>query len=194
VICWISHRPSFSHRFLLVDRDGVINYDRPDYVKSRAEFVFYPDALEALRWLRAHDVHVILISNQSALHRGLMDWSAFFDLHHHMIQEISASGGRIDAAFYCPHRPDEGCGCRKPAPGMIAAAASLYGMALSKTPFVGDKLTDVAAAENAGCLPVLLRRSPDASDPAPPSVPIYNSFLDAVRELLGPSKGTPRPR
>lgn len=183
MICWISHRRFPSGRFLLVDRDGVINRNRPDYVKNRSEFTFYPDALSALRWLHAHDVHVIVISNQSALHRGLMPWDAFFDLHHHMIREISASGGRIDAAFYCPHRPDEGCSCRKPAPGMILAAASLCGFPTAATPFVGDNLTDAAAAENAGCLPVLLRRTLDPVE-APSYVPVYNTLFDAVRELF----------
>lgn len=171
-----------------MDRDGVINQDRSDYVKNRNEFIFYPDALEALRWVHARGVQVIVVSNQSALHRGLMPWDAFFDIHGYMIREIGAFGGRIDAAFYCPHRPDEGCLCRKPAPGMILAAASLYGLPLAQTPFVGDKLTDVAAAESAGCLPVLLRRTPDAVE-APPGVPVYNTFFDAVRGLFDTAAG-----
>jgi len=166
-----------------VDRDGVINRDRPDYVKHRHEFTFYPDALEALRWVHARGVGVIVVSNQSALHRGLMPWDAFFDLHDHMVREIGAFGGRIDAAFYCPHRPEEGCSCRKPAPGMILAAAAICGLSLAETPFVGDKLTDVAAAENAGCPPVLLRRTEDAVE-APRHVPVYNTFFDAVRGLF----------
>ncbi len=183
MIFWVSQRRSSSGRFLLVDRDGVINRDRPDYVKNRNEFIFYPDALSGLRWLHAHGVRVIVISNQSALHRGLMEWGAFFDLHAHMIREIQESGGHLDAALYCPHRPDEKCSCRKPAPGMILAAASFYGFPLAKTPFVGDKLTDVAAAENAGCLPLLLRRSPDGVEVSP-HVPVYNTFFDAVRALF----------
>ncbi len=112
-----------------------------------------------------------------------MPWEAFFDIHEHMIREIRAFGGFIHAAFYCPHGPDEGCSCRKPAPGMILAAASFYGLPLAQTPFVGDKLTDVAAAENAGCLPVLLRRTPDAVE-APRHVPVYSTFFDAVRDLF----------
>lgn len=183
MICWISHSHLSSHRFLLVDRDGVINRDRPDYVKNRSEFTFYPDALSALQWLQAHGVRVIVVSNQSALHRGLMEWEAFFDIHGHMVHEIRASGGRLDGAFYCPHRPDEECSCRKPAPGMIMAAASYFGFPLAKTPFVGDKLTDVGAAENAGCFPVLLRRTPDGVE-APRHVPVYNTLFDAVRDLF----------
>lgn len=183
MIGWISSVAPLSARFVFLDRDGILNRDRPDYVKNRDEFVLYADALEALRWLRRNAVHVVIISNQSALHRGLMDWKAFFELHQHMLREVRRAEGWIDAAFYCPHRPDENCWCRKPAPGMLLTAASLFSIPLSKTVFIGDKLSDVAAAQNAGCLPVLVRRTPEPVD-VPCHVPVYNSLLDAVKKLV----------
>lgn len=146
--------------FLLLDRDGIINVDRPDYIKHRSEFTIYPDALEALRWLRARRINVILISNQSVLNRGLTTWGDFWDIHRHMVQCVEEAGGGLLAAFYCPHRPDEGCGCRKPRPGMILAARRLFGIRLESTVFIGDKETDVLTAQAAGCEGVLLTRLP----------------------------------
>ncbi|ROR01788.1 D-glycero-alpha-D-manno-heptose-1,7-bisphosphate 7-phosphatase [Desulfosoma caldarium] len=183
MIIWVSLAEPMSGRFVFLDRDGILNRDRPDYVKNRDEFIFYADALEALRWLRRRSIHVVIISNQSALHRGLMDWQAFFQLHGHMVREVQRAEGWIDAAFYCPHRPDEKCSCRKPAPGMIRAAASLFSIPLAETAFIGDKLSDVAAAENAGCLPVLVQRTSQSVD-VPEHVRVYNSLLDAVRTLV----------
>lgn len=183
LISWVSSYTPLSARFVFLDRDGILNRDRPDYVKSRHEFILYADALEALRRLRRRGVHVVIISNQSALHRGLMDWNTFFELHHYMIREVRSAGGWIHGAFYCPHRPDENCSCRKPQPGMLLAAASLFSIRLAETAFIGDKLSDAAAAERAGCLPVLVRRSSEPVD-VPGHVPVYNSLLDALKGWL----------
>ena len=160
MLSWIRVPVPRSRKFLFLDRDGVVNVDSPYYIKSWNEFRFYPDALQALRWLNARGVEVILVSNQSGLERGLTDWDDFWDLHERMIARIREEGGELLAAFYCPHRPDQACTCRKPLPGMILAASELFEISLPGTFLIGDKATDVQAAQAAGCSGVRIRRTP----------------------------------
>jgi D-glycero-D-manno-heptose 1,7-bisphosphate phosphatase len=161
MLMWLhSSRPE-SGPFLFLDRDGVINRDRDDYVKYRSEYVFYPDALKALAWLRARSVNVILVSNQSGLARGIIDWDHFLDLRRYMLSQIRRHHGDLLAEFYCPHHPDDHCSCRKPGPGLLLAAARIYGIPLDRAIMIGDKTTDIEAARNAGCRSVkLVRRMP----------------------------------
>ncbi len=158
MIGWLgSAKPQYS-RFLLLDRDGVLNVNRPDYVKSLAEVIFYPDALEALAFVERKSVGVILISNQSGLNRGLIGRDDFWEMHEGVIRRVEECGGAIQAAFYCPHRPDELCECRKPAPAMIFEACRFAGIEPGKTFFIGDSPSDMEAAENAGCQGIRIRR------------------------------------
>ncbi len=128
MLIWINSPQARSREFLFLDRDGVINEDRPDFITSWQDVRFYPDALDALRWLKEHGVQVILISNQSGLNRGIVHWESFWEIHHGMMETIQRAGGEILAAFYCPHRPDERCDCRKPRPDMILEASRIYGI------------------------------------------------------------------
>lgn len=160
MLAWIgSSRMEGSH-LLFLDRDGVLNEDSPDYIKSWREFIFYPDALEFLRRLRRQKVSIVIASNQSGLHRGIIDWSDFWLMHEEMVRAVREAGGDILAAFYCPHRPDEQCGCRKPLPTLLVTAASLYRVRMESTFFIGDRITDLQAAVAAGSRPVLIERSP----------------------------------
>ena len=183
MILWTADLERRFRRFLLIDRDGVINHDSPEYVKHWDEFRFYPDALKALAWLKTKKTAVIIVSNQSALHRGLMTYEDFFDLHHRMIAEIRKHHGEILAACYCPHRPEEVCSCRKPAPDLILAAASLYSIPLSETYFIGDRETDLLAARNAGCRGALLCRE-ERTDLGIFHDPVYRNLLSAVKDLF----------
>ena len=158
MLIWINTPNYDSRPFLLLDRDGVINVDRPDYIKHRREFRFYSDALQALRWLRENRIFVALISNQSGLNRGIIPWDDFWDIHEWMVKGIQEAGGDIQGALYCPHRPEEGCSCRKPSPGMIKAASELFHLSLPETYFIGDRSSDLTAANRAGCRGVLLDR------------------------------------
>lgn len=190
MISWIGSSVPHGKKFLFLDRDGVINADRPDYIRSWKDFRFFPDTLEALRWLREKEIDVILVSNQSALHRGYMSWEDFWDIHYRMVREIRRTGGDLLAAFYCPHRPDEGCLCRKPSPCMILNAARIYSVPLKNTFMIGDRDTDLIAASEAGSRGVLLNRFPERSvlpsDLSPEGSPrCYVSFREAVEALFG---------
>lgn len=134
---------------VLLDRDGVINENRADYVKSREEFAFLPGALDALRLLAQHEARVVVVSNQSAVGRGIISAAALESINLHMREQVEGAGGRIDAVLCCPHAPDEGCDCRKPRPGLLLEAMRLlpghdYCYA------IGDSLGDLLAARAAG--------------------------------------------
>jgi D-glycero-D-manno-heptose 1,7-bisphosphate phosphatase len=142
---------------IFVDRDGVLNRERKDYVKSWSEFEFLPGALAALARLAGFGVPILLITNQSVIGRGLAERSEIDEIHARLQGAAKDRGGRIDKVFVCPHRPDEGCGCRKPAPGLLLQAAEAYGLNLSHCIFIGDAVTDALAAEAAGCASLLVR-------------------------------------
>ena len=152
-------------KLVILDRDGTINRARDEFVKSPDEWHPLPGALEAISRLNHAGFHVVLATNQSGLGRGLFDMAALNAVHSCMLKTLAASGGRIDAIFYCPHAPDEGCTCRKPAPGLLHQIQERYGMELQGVPYVGDSLRDMQAAESAGCAPHLVKtgRHPDVT-------------------------------
>lgn len=156
MLIWVGAADYQARHFLLLDRDGIINEDRPDYIKHPGEFRFYEDALQALRWLHQQGIGTVVISNQSGLNRGFISWDDFWGIHACLIKGVREAGGNILGAFYCPHRPDEGCSCRKPLPGMLQAASERFQIPLAETHFIGDKETDLLAARRAGCRGVLL--------------------------------------
>ncbi len=142
---------------VFLDRDGVINKDRPDYVKSWEEFEFLPGVLEAFRVLAASPHRIVVVSNQSSIGRGLVSRETVDGIHARMTEAIRRSGGRIDAIYYCPHRPDEDCPCRKPRPGLILKAARELDIDIAGSWLVGDDLRDLETAVAAGVRPVLVR-------------------------------------
>jgi len=143
-------------RGVLLDRDGVINRERSDYVKHWAEFDFLPGALQALRRLARLGWPIAMITNQSAIGRGLVTPDTVTDIHRRMRAAVAAAGGRIDGVFVCPHHPDEGCACRKPRPGLLQQAAAALDLRLTDCYFVGDALSDLLAARAVGCQPFLV--------------------------------------
>lgn len=142
---------------IFLDRDGTLNVERADYVKSIDELVLLPGALGALGRLSALTVPIIVITNQSAIGRGIVDRATIDAIHAHLRALVRADGGRIDAFYVCPHHPAAHCTCRKPQPGLLLAAADDFQLDLTHCIFVGDSLTDYAAARAAGCQPVLVR-------------------------------------
>jgi histidinol-phosphate phosphatase family protein len=144
---------------VFLDRDGVINRDSPNYVKSWDEFHFLPGSLEAIARLTASQRTVFLITNQSAVHRRIISKETLYDIHHKLRERVLAHHGKIEDIFYCPHRPDENCSCRKPKPGLILQAQKKYDIDLSTAFMVGDNPKDIECAKNAGCRVSILVRT-----------------------------------
>jgi D-glycero-D-manno-heptose 1,7-bisphosphate phosphatase len=154
-------------KVVFLDRDGVINYDSPQYIKSRSEFKFIPGSIEAVTELTLNGFISIVISNQSALSRKLISPKELENIHIMMKKAIASAGGRIMDIFFCPHMPDDGCECRKPEPGLIFRAQRIYNITLAETVMVGDSTKDIECARNAGCGTAVLVKSgndPDAEN------------------------------
>jgi D-glycero-D-manno-heptose 1,7-bisphosphate phosphatase len=145
-------------KLLILDRDGTINEDRDDYVKSADEWLPIPGALEAIARLNQAGWHVVVATNQSGLGRGLFRAADLNAMHSKMHKLLAAVGGRVDAVFYCPHHPEEKCNCRKPAPGLITQIIERYGADVNTDAvhMVGDTLRDLQAGAAAGCQSHLL--------------------------------------
>ena len=144
-------------KLIILDRDGTINEDRDDFVKSADEWVPIDGALEAIARLNHAGWHTVIATNQSGLGRGTFDMAALNAIHVKMNQMLAKQGGRIDAVFFCPHAPDEGCSCRKPLPGLFEQIGERFGVELSDVPVVGDSLRDLQAGVAVGCQPHLVR-------------------------------------
>ena len=183
MLAWFNTPEANFSRFLLLDRDGILNVNRPDYVKCLDEVVFYQDALEALALLNRKRIGVILISNQSGINRGIITWDNFWAMHEGVVRRVEECGGNILAAFYCPHRPDENCGCRKPSPGMILAAGRYFGFLPGETCFIGDSESDIEAAGNAGCTGIRVCR--DGTVACRSDKPHFTNLLHAVLSIFG---------
>ncbi len=143
-------------KLCILDRDGTVNADSDDYVKSPDEWMPLPGALEAIARLNHAGWHVVIASNQSGLGRGLFDVASLNAMHTKLHTMLAAVGGRIDAIFYCPHTPDDQCRCRKPGPGLFEQIGERYGLDLQGVPTVGDSARDLVAGVAAGCEPHLV--------------------------------------
>ena len=160
-------------RVVFVDRDGVINRNRDDYVKSVDELEMIPGVPEAVRKLNVAGCQAVVISNQACVGKGLVSPEQLAEIDGRMAALVEAGGGRIAASYYCVHRYDEGCDCRKPQPGLILRASRELGVALADAVFVGDSVGDIQAGQSAGFGTVLVlsgkisARDAARLDPAP---------------------------
>ncbi len=141
---------------VFIDRDGVINRNRVDHVKSWEEFVFLPHAVESLVELTRHGLRTVIVTNQAAVNRGITSPQAIDEIHARMVAILEAAGARIDGVFYCPHRPEESCSCRKPRPGLLLQAAERLDIDLSRSYLIGDAMSDMVAGRAAGCQTILV--------------------------------------
>jgi D-glycero-D-manno-heptose 1,7-bisphosphate phosphatase len=157
-------------KLVILDRDGTINEDSAEFVKTPSEWQPLPGALEAIARLNHAGWHVVVATNQSGLGRGLFDVASLNAMHAKMHTMLAAVGGRVDAIFYCPHAPDERCRCRKPEPGLFEQIGERYGISLDDVPAVGDALRDLVSAASAGCEPhlVLTGKAAALRDRVPP--------------------------
>ena len=142
---------TISPKVVFLDRDGTINYDSSDYIKSRAEFIIIPGSIEAIRLLTLNGFASIVITNQSAIARKFISPAELDQIHAMMKEAILSGGGKITDIFFCPHLPTDKCECRKPSAGLIFQAQRKYNIDLSKTVMVGDSAKDIECALNAGC-------------------------------------------
>ncbi len=143
-------------KLVILDRDGTINIDSDEYVKTADEWQPLPGALEAIARLNHAGWHVVVATNQSGLGRGLYDIGALNAMHAKMHKLLAAVGGRVDAVFFCPHAPEDACQCRKPAPGLFEQIGERLGVDLADVPTVGDSARDLQAGASVGCEPHLV--------------------------------------
>ncbi len=148
--------PTRTARLVILDRDGVVNHDSDQFIKTPDEWRPIPGSLEAIARLTHAGVRVAVCTNQSGIGRGLFDMATLNAIHNRMHRALSQIGGRVDAVFFCPHTADARCECRKPQPAMLVEAGRRFGVDLATVPCVGDSLRDLDAAQAAGAQPILV--------------------------------------
>lgn len=146
----------FAMKLIVLDRDGVINFDSAQFIKSPAEWKAIPGSLEAIARLHQAGYRVVVATNQSGIGRGLFDMDTLNAMHEKMHKEVNAVGGHIDAIFYCPHTSEMNCDCRKPKPGMFRRIATCLNADMKGVATVGDSLRDLQAGAAVGCRPMLV--------------------------------------
>ncbi|MFT3962874.1 D-glycero-beta-D-manno-heptose 1,7-bisphosphate 7-phosphatase [Propionivibrio sp.] len=175
-------------KLVILDRDGVINFDSDHFIKSPAEWKPIPGSLEAIARLTQAGYRVVVASNQSGIDRGLFDMDTLNTIHDKMHRAVRAAGGRIDAIFYCPHSADSNCNCRKPKPGMFERIAGCFNTGLAGTYAVGDSLRDLQAAVAAGARPVLVLsgkgRNTQKDNEIPEGTLVFDDLAATVEHIL----------
>jgi len=176
-------------KLVILDRDGTINQDSDQYIKSPAEWKPIPGSLQAIARLNQGGWRIAVATNQSGIARGLFDMAALNAIHAEMHRAVNLAGGRIDAIFFCPHAADSGCECRKPKPGLLREIASRMDVELAEVPMVGDSLRDLEAAATAGAKPYLVltgkgKKTRDAGG-LPPGTQVF-ADLGALAARLAP--------
>lgn len=158
------------NKAVFLDRDGVINRKRDDYVKNVNEFVMLEGVPEAIKILKENKFLVIIITNQSAINRGLLTHDGLAKIHDIMKSQLEKHRSFIDAIYYCPHRPDENCKCRKPQTELIEQAIKKYSISVKSSWFIGDSVTDILAAKKVGLLTIKMKEN--------------GNLLEAVNKIL----------
>ncbi len=177
-------------KLIVFDRDGTINEDRDDFVKSADEWVALPGALDALARLYQGGWRLVVATNQSGIGRGLFGVGELNAMHAKLGEQLAAHGGRIDAFFSCPHAPTDACDCRKPLSGLFTQIGKRYGIDMAGVPTVGDSLRDLQAGAAVGCALHLLRTGksalalPSGIDLLPGAVTIHDNLSDFADDLL----------
>ena len=174
-----------NNKLVILDRDGTINQDSDDFIKSPEEWIPLPGALEAIARLNHAGWQVVVASNQSGLGRGLFDMATLNAMHAKMNKHLSAVGGRIDAVFFCPHGPEDKCQCRKPLPGLFEQIGERLGMDLKGTHVVGDSLRDMLAGVAVGCTPHLVHTGKGAAFQGQPLPTTFPSHTQTHADLAG---------
>lgn len=176
---------------IFLDRDGVIIENRADYVRSWTDVSFYPEALEALAQFSAKPLKIVIVTNQSAVGRGIISLHQAQTINEQLVESVQEAGGRIDGVFMCPHAPGDQCECRKPKPGLLFQAAVAFSIDLSRSVMIGDALTDILAGRAAQVSQAALVRTgrgaeqeslPEMAKLGP--LPVYSDLAAALASLV----------
>jgi D-glycero-D-manno-heptose 1,7-bisphosphate phosphatase len=172
-------------KLVILDRDGVINFDSDAYIKNADEWRAIPGSVEAIAKLTQSGYHVVVATNQSGIGRGLFEMATLNAIHDRMYRTVAHAGGRIDAVFYCPHGQDANCHCRKPKPGLFEEIARRFNTLLKDVPAIGDALRDLQAAAATGAQPILVLTGKGAQTQRegnlPPGTRVYADLAAAVK-------------
>ena len=177
-------------KVIVLDRDGVINHDSDAYIKSVEEWIPIAGSLEAIARLIHSGYTVVVASNQSGLARRFFTIETLMAIHKKMDEQLSKIGGRVDAIFYCPHGPDDGCDCRKPKPGMLLEIGRRFNVPLKDVIFIGDSVSDIKAASNASAKSMLVRTGKGIKAEklllaeCKETVPVFDDLASAVTAIL----------
>ncbi|MBN8497446.1 D-glycero-beta-D-manno-heptose 1,7-bisphosphate 7-phosphatase [Accumulibacter sp.] len=175
-------------KLVILDRDGVVNYDSKQFIKSPAEWRPIPGSIDAIAKLSQAGYRVIVATNQSGIGRGLFDMDTLNAIHEKMHRAVQQAGGRIDAIFYCPHPIEDDCKCRKPKTGMFERIAGCFNVDLIGTPSVGDSLRDLQAAAAVGARPLLVLTGKGTQTQAEGGLPegtqVFPDLATATEEIL----------
>ncbi len=182
------HTAQLPKKLVILDRDGVINFEHADSIRSPADWRPIPGSLEAIARLNQHDYLVAIATNQAGISRGLFDMRALNAIHQKLHLAAQAVGAHVDAIFFCPHAADEFCDCRKPRPGMLKAIGERFGVGLQGVPMVGDALRDMHAAFEVGCVPCLVKTGKGEktleTGGLPPGTRVFDQLAAVVDWLL----------
>ena len=175
-----------NQKYIILDRDGVINIDSPSYIKSAEEWNAIPNSLEAIKKLTEHEYHIIIISNQSGLGRGIIPYSDFIQINLKMLSQISKAGGSILSILYCPSLPTDKCFNRKPAPGMFNEIARRLNISSEECYSIGDSPRDMDASLLSKCKPLGLRTGNGRliENDSNYNIPMFNDLADAVEYVI----------
>jgi len=173
-------------KLIILDRDGVINEDSDDYIKSPDEWIPIAGSLEAVGKLSQNGFKVIIITNQSGIGRKIFSIEMLNAIHKKMSTNLEQYGGVIDGIFFCPCAPEENCNCRKPKSGLYNEVSDRLQISLENVFCVGDKITDIQAAQNAGAKPILVKSGKENIDSGniPENIPIYDDLLSFVNKVI----------
>ena len=175
-------------KLVILDRDGVINYDSAEFIKKPEEWKPIPGSLEAIARLNQAGHRVVVATNQSGIGRGLLDMATLNAIHDKMHKALAHVGGRIDAVFYCPHAEDANCNCRKPKPGLLEDIARRFNVDLAGVPCIGDSLRDLQAAAQVLAQPILVLtgkgRQTAKAGGLPPNTLTYADLNETVKAII----------
>ena len=176
-------------RFLFLDRDGVINLDSDNYIRSVSAWVPIPGSIDAIANLTHAGFRIVIVTNQSGLGRGYFDIGILNAMHRKLHDLISSRGGHIEMIVFCPHSPDEGCICRKPLPGLLYQTQARTGIDLRGVPLIGDSVKDIQAAKQVGMVPILVRTGKGiqalaSGDSILKDIQFYDDLKSASEDLI----------